>query len=216
MLSYGWVIRLVMVELVFETWLALKSGPSSPRQVPGSSLESLPAALATASAEVLQMLGSEQVTGGSVNCWFTTVSSLFLHRAAWVVLNVALQGSVSLPYIDSLSPLPAEALPSDSDFVEFSEDTFSFPLCRAVFSLWVPRTVNFSTSLPWSGQLAGLCLPLQAANLCSQDGGKFISPWGQGSVDSWNLSQGELNFLDSPLARDESGPLGVHLGTLLS
>lgn len=76
--------------------------------------------------------------------------------------------------------------------------------------------VSFSTSLPWSGLLAGLCLPLQAANLCSQDGGKFISPWGQGSVDSWKLSQGEPNLLDPLLARDESGPLGVHLGTSLS
>lgn len=79
--------------------------------------------------------------------------------------------------------------------MEFSEDT-PFPPLQSCLFLWAPMTVNFSASLPWSGKLAGLCLPLQAANLCSQDGGKFISPWGQGSVDSWKLSQGELNLLD--------------------
>nr|XP_038956939.1 uncharacterized protein Fam169b isoform X6 [Rattus norvegicus] len=114
-------------------------------------------------------------------------------------------GSMSLPYIGSPSPLPAEALPSDSDLWS-SLRTLSLSLSAELSSPLGPHDSQFQhPPLPWSEQLAGLCLPLQAANLWSQDGGKFISPWGQGSVDSWKLSQGELNLL---------GPLlpGINLG----
>lgn len=69
-----WVIKLVMEELVFEAWLALKSGPSSRHQVPRCFQMPWPAA----SAEVLQMLASELVTRGFAEMTFTTVFSSFL------------------------------------------------------------------------------------------------------------------------------------------
>lgn len=152
MLGYGWVIRLVMEKLVFEAWLALKSGPSSPRQVPGSSLETLPAALATASAEVLQMLGTERVTRGS--------AELLVYNGLFFVSSPGglgcLECGLALPgrapglcrtltaCLYQLKPYPViQTLWSSLRTCSLS------PSAELFFPLG-PQD-SFSTSLPWSG-----------------------------------------------------------------